>query len=142
MKVPVVVDTNVVVAGLISTEDTSPVCRILDGMLSGDFIFVLSRALLQEYRSVLLRETIRKLHGLSAGQIDLILTTIVANAVFRDPIDESATAPDRGDDHLWHLLQDVEGAVLATGDRKLLQNPPQLASVVSPRSFVDLLNNA
>ena len=43
-----VVDTNVVVAGLITGASDSPVRRVLDGMLAGAFRFLLSPDLLAE----------------------------------------------------------------------------------------------
>ena len=46
----VIADTNVVVAGLLTGNEASPVARILDGMLSATFPFVVSEALLAEYR--------------------------------------------------------------------------------------------
>ncbi len=141
MTSPVVVDTNVVVAGLISRLAESPVCQILDGMLTGRHPFVLSSDLLDEYRRVLLRPAIQALHGLSADRVDALLTTIAANAVIREPVaGQTLEAPDRGDDHLWQLLAAVPGAVLITGDRTLLEQPPDFASVVSPRTFIESLN--
>ena len=50
-----IVDTNVVIAGLLSSGKDSPVSRILDAMLDGRLLFLLSPALLAEYRQVLLR---------------------------------------------------------------------------------------
>jgi hypothetical protein len=44
----VIVDTNVVVAGLLTANDSSPVASILDGMLAAAFPFVMSEALLAE----------------------------------------------------------------------------------------------
>ena len=72
----VIVDTNVVVAGLITRNDTSPVARILDGMLGAAFPFVLSEALLAEYRAVLVRPVLRKLHGLTVAEVEAILTDL------------------------------------------------------------------
>ena len=138
MTVPVVVDTNVVVAGLISRPAESPVCRMLDGMLTGRLAFLLSVDLLDEYRRVLLRPAIENLHGLSADQVDAILTVIAANAIIREPISSQALqAPDRGDDHLWELLAAVPGAMLVIGDRVLLEQPPDFASVISHRTFTE-----
>lgn len=134
----VVVDTNVVVAGLISSHGDSPVCRVLDGMLAGSFPFLLSTELLWEYRSVLLREPLRELHGLSPEQVDTVLTEIAANALVREPeTDPDLVAPDRDDDHLWRLLATTPGSILVTGDRTLLANPPDFAGVHSPRTFID-----
>ena len=135
-----VVDTNVVVAGLISRPSDSPVCRLLDGMLAGSFSFLLSPALLDEYRRVILRPAIRELHGLTAEQVDIILTEIVANALIREvPHPLAPPAPDRGDDHLWRLLASMQRTILVTGDRRLLEQPPEFASVVSPRAAIESL---
>ena len=41
-----VIDTNVVVAGLLTENTRSPTARILDGMCKGAFPFLLSTALL------------------------------------------------------------------------------------------------
>ena len=61
MSPPVfVVDTNVVVAGLITGSSHSPVASVLDAMLTGTLVFLLSPALLDEYRSVLLRPKLAK----------------------------------------------------------------------------------
>lgn len=59
----VIVDTNVVVSGLLTGNAASPVARVLDGMLAVAFPFVASEALLAEYRDVLVRPALRKLHG-------------------------------------------------------------------------------
>ena len=56
-----VVDTSVVVAGLIMGASQSPVALVLDAMLSGTLIFLLSAALLDEYRSVLLRPKLTRM---------------------------------------------------------------------------------
>ena len=69
-----VVDTNVVVSGLLTSGIDTPTSRILDSMLSGALRFALSIELLAEYRSVLFRKKIRSRHGLDEAQIDTILT--------------------------------------------------------------------
>ena len=138
---PLVIDTNVVVAGLITRASDSPVRHILDGMLTGAFPFALSEDLLAEYRRVLLRPTIRKLHGLSTDQVGVVLTRIVLNAQIRDTTGQQAPgAPDRGDDHLWQLLHASPGATLVTGDRRLIERPPDIASVISPRAAMEALH--
>jgi putative PIN family toxin of toxin-antitoxin system len=137
-KAVAVIDTNVVVSGLISSDEQSPVCRILDGMLNATFPFLLSPALLHEYRNVLLRPNLRKLHGLNSTDIDRLLSQVVANAVWREP-KPTSSAPEPGDDHLWALLAVHPGSILVTGDRLLLDNPPDFASVLTPRSFLEVM---
>ena len=139
MKRLLVIDTNVVVAGLLSRDGDSPVRRLLAGILAGAFPFLLSPDLLAEYRRVLLRPAIRTRHGLTAGEVDNVLTDIAANAQVRDPGDHGVPgAPDRGDDHLWRLLHAAPGATLVTGDRLLVEQPPRFASVVAPRTAIDV----
>jgi putative PIN family toxin of toxin-antitoxin system len=129
-----IIDTNVLIAGILSNTIDSPTARIVDAMLGGRIMHLLSPALLREYRDVLLRPKLRDLHGLSNEEVDHILSEITANAVWREPA-EFHQAPDPGDDHLWNLLQSTD-AILVTGDKLLLHNPPRAASVIKPKSCV------
>lgn len=140
MKHPAaVIDTNVVVAGLITADAGSPTARILDGMRRGAFPFLLSDRLLAEYREVLLRAKIRRLHRLTANEVDQVLTEIATHAIVREP--ESRTgAPDAKDDHLWSLLHDQPGSALVTGDLALGRKPPPGSDVLSPREFASQLS--
>ena len=140
MKPPIaVVDTNVVVAGLLTRDLASPVAQVLDGMLTGRFTYLLSPALLREYREVLLRPAIASRHRLRPVEVDAVLTELVASARWREPASEPP-APDPGDNHLWALLAQRD-VVLVTGDRLLLESPPAPASVLSARSFLELLDS-
>ncbi|MFO8156299.1 MAG: putative toxin-antitoxin system toxin component, PIN family [Thiohalospira sp.] len=130
-----IVDTNVVVAGLITADGDSPVCRILDAMLDARLPFLLSPALLGEYRHVLLRPRLTRLHGLEVDAIDDLLAHLTANAIWRDPPPSPSPAPDPGDDHLWSLLHLQPRAVLITGDRLLLENPPADGTVMTASDY-------
>ncbi len=127
-----IADTNVVIAGLLSSRKDSPVSRILDAMLDGRLLFLLSPALLAEYRRVLLRPKLVELHRLGADEIDELLTNLTANAVWREPV-ASQVVPDPGDNHLWALLLSQPQGILVTGDRLLLDNPPKHHLVLSPK---------
>ena len=80
-----IVDTNVLVAGLITAERQSPTAQILDAMLTGKIFYLLSSELAQEYRDVLLRPRLTRLHGLNETEIDQVMNEIAANAIWRDP---------------------------------------------------------
>ena len=128
----VIVDTNVVVAGLLTGHDASPVARILDGMLAAAFPFVVSEALLAEYRTVLVRPNLRKLHGLAIAEVDAILTDLAQHAIVLTPV-KALPAPDPGDQLLWELLAARADLLLITGDKLLLG---MRGRVISPREFV------
>jgi len=134
---PAIIDTNVVVAALLTADAEAPTARILVGMIRGRFPFVLSVPLLAEYRRVLTRERICERHGLSSDEIDRLLSAIAANAIVREPATSQDAAPDPGDQHLWDLLAAVPGSILVTGDTRLLEDAPRQASVMLPRSFID-----
>jgi uncharacterized protein len=132
----VIVDTNVVVAGLLTGNATSPVARILDGMLAAAFPFVVSEALLAEYRAVLVRPTLRKLHGLTVKEVETLLTDIAQHAIVLAP-GVGAPAPDPGDQLLWDLLAAKPDLLLITGDKALQRDAAMRSRVLSPQAFVD-----
>jgi putative PIN family toxin of toxin-antitoxin system len=132
----VIVDTNVVVAGLLTGNATSPVARILDGMLAAAFPFVVSEALLAEYRAVLVRPPLRKLHGLTVTEVETLLTDIAQHAIVVPP-GVGVQAPDPGDQLLWDLLAAKADLLLITGDKALQRDAAMRSRVVSPQTFVD-----
>ena len=131
----VIVDTNVVVAGLLTKQDASPLARILDGMLGAAFPFALSEALLAEYRAVLVRPVLRKLHGLTVAEVEAILTDLAQHAIVLAPR-AAPPAPDPGDQMLWELLAARADLVLVTGDKLLLRDASMQGRVISPQAFV------
>ena len=132
----VIVDTNVVVAGLLTSHDASPVARILDGMLGAAFPFVLSEALLAEYHAVLVRPGLRKQHGLTISEVETLLTDLAQHAIILAPVAAAQPAPDPGDQLLWDLLAARADLVLVTGDKLLLQDAAMAGRSISPQAFV------
>lgn len=132
----IIIDTNVLVSGLLTSNAGAPTARILDAALDGRLRCLLSPALLQEYRAVLLRPAIVRRHGLDAADIDELLAALVHNAAWREPTG-SYSAPDPGDNHLWALLESEPSAHLITGDQRLLGGQPFDARVLRPDQFRD-----
>jgi uncharacterized protein len=139
---PVVVDTNVLVSGLITGDPTAPTARILDGMLDAAFPFLLSIDLLAEYRDVLLRPRLRDRHGLEGEEIDRILTEIAGNGMLIENPPPQIPAPRTGDEHLWALLQAAPDALLVTGDRALQAPSSDRKRVLAPREFLARMSAA
>ena len=135
MTGPVVVDTNVLVSGLLTGDDSAPTARIVESMLQGEIHLLLSMDLLAEYRTVLLRPAIRRRHGLSEGDVDELLAEIAEIAAFREtePVSDAERRKDR---HLHRLLSSVKGAILVTGDDALRASVPDGVNVLSPREFL------
>ncbi|MDE0036068.1 MAG: PIN domain-containing protein [Gammaproteobacteria bacterium] len=134
-----IVDTNVVVSGVMASDLDSPPARIVDAMLDGGFLYSLSPELLHEYAGILRRSRIARIHGWTDEQLDRFLTDLtdlVANSVWRDPA-ATDTAPDSGDNHLWAPLAAHRQACLVTGDQLLVSNPRPHSRVVTPRQFLE-----
>lgn len=129
-------DTNVVVAGLLTNRGNSPVVRILDGMLEGALAYAVSEALLAEYRKVLERPKLRRLHGLSSTEVETILTDIAQLSILLRP-QPAAPAPDPGDQFLWEMLAARADLVLVTRDKRLLRDPAMRGRVIEPKAFCD-----
>jgi predicted nucleic acid-binding protein len=139
-----IINTHVVVAGLLTAHADSPVARILDGMLSARFACVVSEELLAEYRAVLLRPELCKLHGLSEHEVDTILTDIARHAIVLTLSNDAKVipnAPDPGDQFLWDLLDARADLMLVTGDKLLLADPAMQPRVVSPQGFIAQLTH-
>ncbi len=133
-----VIDTNVVVAGLIAVDVNSPTARVISAMLKGEILYLMSAELLNEYTEVIHRPSLVSLHQLTDVNIDTLLTEIVANSIWLGPA-SAQEVPDSGDNHLWNLLASQSESVLVTGDKLLLSNPPLAHSTVSPKNFVDAI---
>ena len=129
----VVVDTNVVVAGLLTREPGAPTAAILDAMLGGELRFLLSEELLAEYRSVLLRPKIAEAHGLLPSEVDEILIRLASHGIVREP--DGAPIGTAGDGHLVALLESVPASVLVSGDARLLRKVAPRGR--TPREFAE-----
>jgi predicted nucleic acid-binding protein len=138
-----VIDTNVVVSGVLAGAGPSPNGRIVDAMATGRLRFVLSEALLAEYRRVLLRPAIARRHGLTEVEVDLLLESLVVNALFREPPAAGAGGLPAegidplvpGDEHIIALLSAVPGAVLVTGDLRLREAVASRYAAATPAEF-------
>ncbi len=118
MTGPFVIDTNVVVAGLLTAEAAAPTARLLDALLAGRLPFLLSVELLAEYRQALLRPQIAAHHALSPAEIDEILVDLAANGHVVEARPVAHPVFPRGDGHLESLLAGAPGARLVTGDER------------------------
>ena len=131
----VIVDTNIVVAGFPTAGNPLPVARILQDMLGAVFPFVVSEPLLAEYRDVLGRPNLSRLHGLAADAVEAIVAGIARNATLVEP-GFAAPAPDPGDQLLWDLLGTRADLILVTADKLLLRDRQMRGRVISAEAFL------
>ena len=141
-----VVDTNVVVSGVLSFGRTSAPSLLLSAMLDGRLAFVVSADLLAEYRLVLLRPAIAERHGWEPARVDTLLAELTTAAYLRQPPDKLAPddidpPPDcaPGDEHVIRLLAHEPRAALVSGDHRLIDAVRGWRDVLTPAGLVELL---
>ncbi len=78
----------------------------------------------------------RKAHGLSADDLEVILVDLAQHGIVLAPA-RASPAPDPGDQHLWDLLAAREDLVLVTGDKLLQKNRIMRDRIFSPAAFVE-----
>ena len=119
-----VVNTNIVVSGLIDADRGSPPARILNAMLDGDLLYLMAGDLLDGYSSVLRCPALVRVHRCTDDDIDLLLASLVANSIWREPAVDG-DAPDSGDNHLWALLATFPQALLGYRRRTATRQPSE-----------------
>ena len=130
----IVVDTNVVVAGLLSA--TGPPGWIIEAALAGDVELVFDMAIRQEYAEVLRRPELE----LPAARVDELLGAIDAfglQVVAAPPWPVRLADPD---DAPFLAVAAASGSVVVTGNlRHFPLRCRRGVHVMTPRQFVDLL---
>ncbi|MGH7330560.1 MAG: putative toxin-antitoxin system toxin component, PIN family [Polyangiaceae bacterium] len=131
----IVLDTNVVVSGLLSAF--GPPAQIVDLVSSGDVRLVVDERILEEYRDVLTRPQFR----LDAWDLDAFLSMLDASEhVIGAPLPFALSDPD--DEPFLEIA--IAGAVdaLVTGNEKHFKTPRGRLTrpIMTPRHFLDLFS--
>ena len=129
-----VVDTNVLVAALLSRRSASPTVRIFRALLDGRFTPLYAPDVVAEYREVLSRPHFR----FDAEAVAVLIDRIVSIGELVEPTDSEETFPDL-DDKVFYcvaLAKSDEDAKLVTGNAR---HYPQSSFVVTPAEFCDLI---
>lgn len=104
-------------------------------MLAAAFPFVVSKALLAEYRTVLVRPELRKLDGLTVTEVESLLTDIAQHAIVLEPV-VSPSAHASGNQLLSELLAVRADLLLVTGDPLWIEHAGMRGRALSPREFM------
>ena len=137
-----VVDTNLVVSGLILNHGYPS--QLVEALRQGRFLLVLSDVLLEEYRRVLARQRFAQRYGLTSQEVRdflaLLATAQRATPTRRLPV----RVRDVKDNPVLATALGGKADYLVTGDEDLLtlDGHPKLPHlrILSVRSFLDLLS--
>lgn len=132
----VVIDPGVLIAGFISTGGTT--ARLLDAVLAGRAVAVVSPELVRELHTVLLRDKFRQYA--SVEDVDAFVVRLLARSdLVDDPPHVQPVTRDPDDDYIVALARAQPGTAIVSGDQDLLTLDLPDIDVMTPRTFLDAL---
>ncbi len=141
MAIRAVLDTNVLVSGLVA-EGGAP-RRIVDAWLEGRFTLVVSPYLLEELLHVLTYPRIASRIRLEEEDLEVLLEALVSRAeVTEGALSLPGVTRDPKDDPVVACAWEGEADYIVSGDQDLLVlGRYRNIRVVSPHEFVEILDN-
>lgn len=134
----VVVDPGVLISGFISSSGTT--ARLLDAILEGRVVAVVSPRLVRELHSVLLRDKFRRYASLE--EVDAFVVRLLARSdLVDDPQENPPVSRDPDDDYLVALARREQDTVIVSGDADLLTLDLPDVDALTPRTVLDALTN-
>ena len=125
----VVIDTNVLVSALLSSNEDSATVRILAMVFAGLVIPVLTDDIFREYGEVLRR---RKFN-FPEDSVSELLEEIKKRSILVNPAVSDLKLPDDKDRPFLDALLSEDDAILVTGN---LKHFPQHEQIMTARSFI------
>jgi putative PIN family toxin of toxin-antitoxin system len=130
-----VLDPGVYVSALLSRR--GPPFRLIELWDAGAYEVVVSPAVFDELRAVLARDRFR---GVSVDEIGNLFAALEEHGLsFEDIPDPPAVTVDPKDDYLVVLTRSAGAAALVSGDAHLVDLPPHVCRVLTPRAAVELV---
>ena len=135
MKCCAVVDTNVLVAALLSKRDDSATVQVIRAMISGEFVPLYHEDILAEYEDVLHR---KKKYDLSESAIQTVLNAIRRFGIEVFPKPTGEIFIDEDDIIFYEVAMEKrdDNAYLVTGNMK---HYPVRDFIVTPAEMVAIL---
>lgn len=131
-----VIDTNVLISSLITSDERSPTIAVMNAIRNGRIIPVYSDYLLEEYKEVLSREKFHVEQIIS----DLLIRLFTDNGIHFEPNDEHVIMPDLDDIPIYLIAMQTRDldSYLVTGNARHF---PDVDYVVTPRKMMKMLDS-
>lgn len=138
----VVIDTNVFISRFLSPKGTP--ARIVELLEAGAFYLLVSDGLVGEYQRALQYEHVRKVHGLTAEQVQKWVTDLRRTSVFVKPSAPIAAILSDPDDNKFLECAVAGGAdYIVSGDKHLLSlGEYEGIRILSPADFLRVLEQS
>jgi len=132
----IVIDTNVLVSGLISRNKTSPPVGILKYLLAerGVIIPLYNDEIIKEYENVLKREKFNIEHKL----VDDVIDRIKTSGISCERIESKEVFKDANDIVFYEVALSTDDSYLVTGN---IKHFPKVDFVVTPAEMMEIIRN-
>ena len=137
MKYYAVIDTNVLISALLTSNPNSATVIILKYVLNGKIIPLYSSTILDEYKNVLTR----KKFNFTIYQINYILSAIEKYGLQLEPTHRNISLPDMDDLPFYEIVLDsnVNNTYLVTGNTKHFPKEP---FIVTARQMLEIIEKS
>ncbi|MGM9740308.1 MAG: putative toxin-antitoxin system toxin component, PIN family [Candidatus Cryptobacteroides sp.] len=129
-----VIDTNVLVSGLLARNGSSAVVKVFEAVMHGRITPVICDEILSEYSDVLNRPKFR----LPSSLVASILTSIRQNGIWSERVHIDEIFPDPKDVVFYEIAISKNDSYLVTGNIKHFPSKP---FVVTPAEMLEILKN-
>ena len=130
MRKKVVIDTNVIVSSLLSSNENSATVRIISMIFKGSIIPVVTDDILKEYEEVLRR----KKFSFPEEAVSTFLAELKRKAIITEPVCSFISLPDGDDRPFFETMLADDEAILVTGN---LKHFPVHERIMTARTFLD-----
>ncbi len=131
-----IIDTNVIVAALLTKNKLSATVRVLEAFLSGEVVAVAHEKIIDEYKAVLSREKF----NFSKEKIEKVVAAFEQNSVFLSGATFDEPVSDPKDIVFYEVSLDAQShfddSYLVTGN---IKDFPVKPFIVTPSQFLDIL---
>jgi len=130
-----VIDTNILVSALLSSNDNASTVQVVERLISGEIIPVYSIEIINEYREVLSRKKFK----FPKEAVAYLLSAIEKYGVFVTPTATGIILSDMKDLPFYEVVMEKreDGAYLVTGN---LKHFPKEPFIITARQMIDILN--
>ena len=135
MMIYAVIDTNVFVSALLTSNIEAATVKVLKALLQGKIVPLYNKEIFDEYNEVLTRS---KFH-FSPDLVNYYLNTISDMGIPAERIQSNEVFPDIDDAVFYEVALSKEDAYLVTGNKKHFPKSP---IVVTPAEMITILQQS
>ena len=133
-KIFAVVDTNVIVSGMITSNSTSPTAKVLSCLGEKHITPLYCEEILQEYKNVLGREKF----NLPKEKIEKFLKMIKSDGIASNRMPTTEVFTDPNDVMFYEVALSKEDSFLVTGN---IKHFPKVDKVVTPAEMMEIIKH-